>query len=295
MIQIINFKNISKIIALSAVMLVMVLTLWTTAYAIPDYTVLAPLPGTVNDGNTTNLGKYLPGLFNFSIGLAAFAAFVMITFGGILYMTTDAINNKSQGREYIENALWGLLLVISAWIILYTINPKILNFNLDTPTPPSAERDASVIAGPAGIPMTQAQIDASNAVLTSLNPISVGPQIKPYAGLCLRGQTVGCVNLNGLQQSTIAGLQNLRDKCNCNITITGGTEGGHTSGSCHNIGICVDIYGSKAINDLVTNQTFNIPACTTYNFGLGKFLYEPIGSTCGGEVASSGEHWHVQM
>ncbi len=113
-----------------------------TTLAATDYVPLAPLPGI--SGHTT-FSSYLPTAFNLSIGIAAAMAFVMITYGGIMYATSDAISGKSAGKDAIENALWGLLLVIGAYVILYTINPKILNFDLTldriktpttTPVPP---------------------------------------------------------------------------------------------------------------------------------------------------------------
>lgn len=99
-----------------------------------DYVVLAPLPGTTKDGCvgddcTTTLEKYLPGAFNLMVGVAAALAFIMITWGGVMYATSDALSSKTEGKGYIENAVWGLLLVIGAWVILNTINPQILKFD----------------------------------------------------------------------------------------------------------------------------------------------------------------------
>lgn len=152
MIHNINLKRISKIAMLSVFMMVMFFSVWTTIYAVEEYTVLAPLPGTtdVKDCKVnckTTLGTYLPGLFNFSIGVAAVMAFAVITYGGIMYMTSDAITGKSQGREYIENALWGLLLIIGAWIILYTINPKILDFTFTIDKPNVGTYSSTVTPG----------------------------------------------------------------------------------------------------------------------------------------------------
>ena len=144
--------------ALLITILVFVLFAGVMVYAQTDnkYTTLAPLPNTTSCGAdsgtncTADLTSYLPGIFNLSIGIAAVLAFVMITYGGILYMTTDAISGKTQGREYITNALWGLLLVIGAYVILYTINPQILNFNLilEKPKIVAPEAGAEVVMTP---------------------------------------------------------------------------------------------------------------------------------------------------
>jgi hypothetical protein len=123
-------KNKSQKIMILAVLILISFSVFTKVGALGEYTTLAPLPGTTDNVGNTNLETYLLGVFNLSIGIAAVLAFVMITFGGVMYATSDAISGKSQGREYVENAIWGLLLVIAAWVILYTINPNILTFKL---------------------------------------------------------------------------------------------------------------------------------------------------------------------
>ncbi len=269
-----------------------------------NYTVLAPLPGTydVNNGKTT-LATYLPGVFKFGIGIAALLAFVMITAGGIQYMTSDALSGKEQGRERITNAIYGLLLAIGAYTILYTINPKMLEFDLNivkpaeiaatdvttVPTPPTTESGA---INQAGVPMTQAQIDADTAVRNTIK--NQNSRVSVNSGPCLQGQTSGCTNVNGLSRSVIDGLTvALQPACGgCQVIITGGTEPGHTTGSCHNYGKCVDLSSDTKLNSTITNGA-PLVECKTYTINTGSFLWEPKGSTCGGEVASSADHWHV--
>lgn len=123
-----------------------------------EYTLLAPLPCVDGDGTGVNfnpncnkpaqkttLEKYLPGMFQLLIGIAAAFAVFMIVIGGFQYMTTDAVQGKSEGKERITNAIYGLLLVISAWLILYTINPKLLELRLDI-----APTDIKPVAGGGG-------------------------------------------------------------------------------------------------------------------------------------------------
>ena len=138
-------KKIQKIFTTSAVLFLLFFPAlgFIHAQTNNDYTLLAPLPGlspncpdgnvvTNSDGTSTcqtNLSTYVKGAFNLLIGLSAVLAFVVLTYGGVLYMTSDAIMGKSQGKEYITNALWGLLLLFASWLILYTINPKLVNLN----------------------------------------------------------------------------------------------------------------------------------------------------------------------
>jgi hypothetical protein len=114
-----------------------------------DYTVITPLPG-IGDGDTggkVNLTTYFSSAFNLIVGIAAALAFIYITVGGIIYATSDAISGKTDGRGYIENAVWGLLLVIGSWVILNTLNPQILNFSLVLPKPKVETSTGGVVAG----------------------------------------------------------------------------------------------------------------------------------------------------
>ncbi len=128
-------------------LVVIFLGTFSVTFAIGDYTVLVPLPGIGESDGKTNLETYLPAAFNLAIAISAIMAFVMITFGGIMYATSDAISGKSQGREYVTDAIWGLLLVLGAYAILWTINPRILNFDLDVQQIDTTTPTATVSSG----------------------------------------------------------------------------------------------------------------------------------------------------
>lgn len=95
-----------------------------------EYTPLAPLPGTTN-GNTTSFTTYVPGMYKFLIGFAGIVAVAMIVWGGTQYMLTDIVTSKTAAKERIYNAIWGLVLIAASFLILQTINPNLVNFNLD--------------------------------------------------------------------------------------------------------------------------------------------------------------------
>lgn len=78
--------------------------------------------------STTSLGDFLSKIFNLGIAIAVALSVVMITLGGIQYMTTDSWNKKEEGKERIKNALYGLGLALISWLILYTINPCLVTF-----------------------------------------------------------------------------------------------------------------------------------------------------------------------
>jgi hypothetical protein len=115
----------------------------SAAEAIPEYIPLEPLPGLGAPGEPIDFGTYISKVFELVIALAAVATVVQIFLGGFMYLSTDAIMKKEEGKEKIKNALTGLFLALSAFIILNTINPNTLNFTLtiDKFGPPKAGSD----------------------------------------------------------------------------------------------------------------------------------------------------------
>ena len=108
------------------------------------YTPLAPLPGLgtpgcvdskgkpcINTAGDNAFGNYLNIMIRLIIGLVAVGAVVMIFIGGIEYMTSEIISNKEHGKERIRNALLGLLIALSAYLLLKTINPDLLKTDIN--------------------------------------------------------------------------------------------------------------------------------------------------------------------
>jgi len=95
-----------------------------------DFVPLAPIPGLIDKDTAKDPSKFFNALFTYGITIAGLLAVIMITVGGIQYMSSDAVSNKTEGRERITYALMGLLLVLFSWVLLYTINPEILNLTL---------------------------------------------------------------------------------------------------------------------------------------------------------------------
>lgn len=105
-----------------------------------SYTLMAPLGGLLGDSN----GKYvikkddknglcslLNSWYRIGIALAGMLAVVMIVLGGFQYATTDSLFGKEDGKGKIQNALWGLLLALTTWVIINTVNPALTNCTIN--------------------------------------------------------------------------------------------------------------------------------------------------------------------
>ncbi|MEI6237988.1 MAG: pilin [bacterium] len=99
------------------------------------YTLLEPLPCVSGPGCTgqqktiPNLAYYINYMFKLAVGIAVVLAVIMVFYGGFTYATTDLIPAKTEGKKVIQNALIGLLLTLASYIILYTIDPRYVQFN----------------------------------------------------------------------------------------------------------------------------------------------------------------------
>ena len=93
------------------------------------YTLMAPLAGYLT--GSPDLTTYLQGVVQVAIGLAGILAVVMVIYCGIKLIGTPSASAKSEAKECIWNAVFGVLLAIGAWIFLFTINPLLLTNELN--------------------------------------------------------------------------------------------------------------------------------------------------------------------
>ena len=104
-----------------------------------SYTPLEPFDAWhAQAGAYSDFAFYLNTIFKLLITLGALFAVVMLVVAGIGYMVSEAAVDIEKAKQRAKAALWGLLLLTGCWLILYTINPNLLNFNLNIPMAPGA-------------------------------------------------------------------------------------------------------------------------------------------------------------
>lgn len=102
------------------------------------YQLLAPII-TGSDTDITNfnpadknaLGGYLNTMLRIFIGICAVLAMGMIVLGGLEYMTSELGSSKESGKKKITGALLGLVLALGSYALLNTINPDLLNTDIN--------------------------------------------------------------------------------------------------------------------------------------------------------------------
>lgn len=254
------------------------------------YILLAPVDvaGGITDFDPSDkgaLGRYLNIMIKIIIGVSAILAVVMIVMGGLEYMTSELVHSKEAGKEKVTGALLGLLIALSAFILLGTINPELLTSTLkveeevikvtfqDVPQecPPGGT------CGGYATGSNWAQIAGSATVL----PSWVGKNNNNRE--CINVGDRNCTSTRGL---AMGNLETIHTKCPaCVLIVTGGTETWlHSRGSSHRPGsTTVDLRPNINLNNYILS---------------GRALqngqrYEKDGISYMYEVHDNIEHWHV--
>ncbi|MBI2514805.1 hypothetical protein HYV91_01275 [Candidatus Wolfebacteria bacterium] len=68
-------------------------------------------------------------IYQIALGLAGAAALGVLTYGGILWAVSGAVGDKKNALDYIKGALWGVVLLLAAVLILRTINPNLVDLS----------------------------------------------------------------------------------------------------------------------------------------------------------------------
>jgi len=112
------------------------------------------IPGTNLTASSTP-GAYVANFYQFALLIAGVLALGAIVYGGVKYATSAGNPSaQSDGKEWILSAIYGLLLLAGAYLILYTINPNLVNLNsLPTLPPVTLQAPASTGGGGTGNPL----------------------------------------------------------------------------------------------------------------------------------------------
>ena len=121
-----NTKHIKYFLAIVVIVLCFIgfdITVYAQGVNTNTYQPLVGIPGV--DNAVTNFGTYINQLYFLAISLAALLAVIKIIIAGVKYMLTDLGSSKADAKSDIWGALLGLLLIISAFLILTTVNPNL--------------------------------------------------------------------------------------------------------------------------------------------------------------------------
>lgn len=95
---------------------------------IPGLEEFAQDQGVTVDNST--IAKYIGGVYKFFVGIAGILAVFMLAFGGVWWLFSGGNQeNITKAKEIILGSIAGLILAVGSYTILYTINPRLVEFN----------------------------------------------------------------------------------------------------------------------------------------------------------------------
>ena len=207
--------------------------------------------------------------FNYAVIIVGIAVFVMILYAGFLWMTSAANpGNIATAKGYITNAILGAILLLSAYVILYTINPELVGggFTLEglkAPTPLSTSTTQSMVA--------VSEPSAASAIMAGCVPSTeitefLAVQCPPDAATTglIPDPVIEAFDVNANNQIGATTLQN------------GGNRG-----------------GGRKIVVLDTGINYNHPDLASSYLGGKDFINndnDPMDDGAGGAAASHGSH-----
>lgn len=226
------------------------------------YKLLEPLPGLGESvPEEGGLSRYASWLFTFVLAAAAFLAVLMIVIGGIQIIVSGASESaRKNAKDRIRDAIWGLLLAISAWLILYTINPDLVKgtFSIE---PVTLKEIPEITEYPTTGEWVLKLADDSKTrnylrekfIFTNKDPCPTSYYDK------------NCTMLSDLPQNAVDGVIRIKEESKAAITITGGTE--------------IGVHKEHGPNKPVLDLRYKSSGGGTPNTDLKIYLDKQVGKT----------------
>src|SRR3989344_5480791 len=112
-----NYSSQFKILHFTLLFFILTVALSNTAYAavsLPDFSRAEDIPSMINS------------IYKYSLYIVGMVIFVRFFQGGWMYLTSAGGADKTgKAKEIMQNAVIGAIILFSAWLILYVINPDL--------------------------------------------------------------------------------------------------------------------------------------------------------------------------
>lgn len=135
-----------------------------------SYTPMEEIPGF---GRPTDFVSYIMAIYKFGLWTIGIAALLMITIGGFMYLTSAGNTSQTgKAKGIIYDAIAGIILALSSWLLLYVINPDLVRIQPLKPLAGAPGLGAAGVPGAGGGPAGTTQgYKAACPDVSSTNPI----------------------------------------------------------------------------------------------------------------------------
>src|SRR3989344_442164 len=130
-------------------------------------------PSIPTQGLPTDLGQLVQQIFIWSLYILGISVFVMFFYSGFLWLTAAGNTSKiGEAKTHMTNAVFGAILLLSSYLILYTINPDFVKNTFNLPGLGTTNSNNTISAPlPSSLPLNNAasQIRLLNNLLNEYN------------------------------------------------------------------------------------------------------------------------------
>lgn len=198
------------------------------------------------DCGTCELMQMATRVLEFLVQAAVFLAGVVFAWGGFKMVISGGESGSiSEARGMMTNALVGIVIVLCAWLLIDTLLKLVVDDSVVgvwneitcTPTEPATQSQSGTIG-------TLSDNEARSMLSA--------------AGITVNKTEAQGTSLEGIRRETLEDAIRIKQGCNCDVVITGGTEttGGHVqSATGHTAGYKYDMRPNQAL-DLYIGSKF---------------------------------------
>lgn len=205
----------------------------TTATTNPsyNYTLLEKIPG--SDSTNLSFSAYLSAIYKLAIWIVGLCALFMFLIGAFMYMLSAANTSKmGSAKEIMQDALIGLVLALTSYLILYVINPDLVNLKLPSVSMPAGTGAATSTSTGTSVTRGTQTPGATWPDDSSIRNDLKAAKISLNRGNCSTegDKSTPCTSVAELGGAAISGLKNLKTACTAchdsdsDIMVNGGTE-----------------------------------------------------------------------
>jgi len=87
----------------------------------------------MTESDTSYIAMYIKALYNYGLSIVGILATIVLMGGGILWLISGGDSGKiTQAKELITGSIAGLIILVTAWVVLNTVNPALVSFKVSS-------------------------------------------------------------------------------------------------------------------------------------------------------------------
>lgn len=142
--------------------------------------------------NTRPIGEYILSIYNYLLAVVGLLAAIVLMISGVIWLTAAGNSDKiSQAKNWMIGSLTGLVLMLTSYIILKTVNPGLIEFKNPEISKIEALKFCSPVKGPIGSDKTYACTKKEDGP-KEIDSLICGKSESGTQSKCLRHQSIEC-------------------------------------------------------------------------------------------------------